>query len=240
MNATLIEAMKAPAVLEKRERGKEVLIRTALIQFYTGTCDAIDEAFAQIPALLKKHGLAEYDNEPLQRSILSEGFAAVQLAVEKRTLDNLAKTSLFPKVRARLAAENVDCIPQGLRDELEATVREINALNKELDLPVDFGALWFKSGKLRIPPKYRAEIEPRYTVEVSSKQRKAVEKFRKAAEAIAELKAEYPNLRYSDYHFQSPDGRTYINSGIISRLANGDKYTDAELLGLLQGNTPTH
>lgn len=240
MNATLIEAMKAPAVLEKRERGKEVLIRTALIQFYMGTCDAIDKALAQLPALLKKHGLAEYDNEPLQRSMLSDGFAAVQVAVKNRTLDRLEKSGLFPKVRERFANENTDAIPQGLRDELEATVREINVLNKELDLPVDFGALWFKSGKLRIPPKYRAEIEPRYTIEVSSKQRKAVEKFRKAEEAIAELKAEYPNLRYSDYPFHSPDGRTYINSGIISSLANGYKYTDAELLGLFQDNTPTH
>jgi len=240
MNNALFEALQTPATLEDAGRGKLVLVRKSMIDHFTGIVDSIDTALAQIPQLLAKYKLQEFDTEPLQRSILQDGFAAVEAAVESRTLRNLEKSGLFPKLQKELAARNVECIPQGLRPELEAACREIQGLISELDIPVDLGALWFRSGKLRVPPKYREDIAPRYTVEVSTKQRKAVEKFRKAAEAIAELKAEYPNLRYSDYHYQSPDGRTYINSGIISRLANGDKYTDAELLGLLQGIELTH
>lgn len=239
MTNALLEARRAPAVLEKKERGKEVLIRTAMIQFFTGTCDAIDEALAQLPALLKKHGLAEYDNEPLQRSMLSDGFAAVQVAVKNRTLDRLEKSGLFPKVRERLANENTDAIPHALRDELEATVREINALNRELDLPVNFGALWFKSGKLRIPPKYRAEIEPRYTLDVSSKDRKTVEKIREAAAIFADLNAQ--GVQVGDEMRVPPSGGSPILApGLITRMAQGSGYSDAELLGLLHGIELTH
>lgn len=239
MTNALLEARRAPAVLEKKERGKEVLIRTAMIQFFTGTCNAIDEALAQLPALLKKHGLAEYDNEPLQRSMLSDGFAAVQVAVKNRTLDRLEKSGLFPRLREKLAVENVDCIPRALRDELEATIREINNLNRDLDLPVDFGALWFKSGKLRIPPKFRAEIEPRYTLEVSGKDRKTVEKIREAAAIFADLNAQ--GVQIADEMRVPPSGGSPILApGLITRMAKGSGYSDAELLGLLHGIELTH
>lgn len=239
MNNALLEARRAPAVLEKKERGKEVLIRTAMIQFFTGTCDAIDEALAQLPALLKKHGLAEYDNEPLQRAMLRDGFAAVQLAVRDRTLNRLEKSGLFPKVRTRLAEENVDAIPQGLRDEVEAVVRGISALNRDLDCAMDFDTLWFKSGKLRIPPKYRAEIEPRYTLEVSSKDRKTVEKIREAAAIFADLNAQ--GVQVGDEMRVPPSGGSPILApGLITRMAQGSGYSDAELLGLLHGIELTH
>lgn len=234
MNNALLEARLAPATLDKREKGKEVLVRTSMINYFTGICNAIDEALASFPVMLKKYGLAEYDNEPLQRAMLRDGFAAVQLAVRDRTLNRLEKSGLFPKVRTRLAEENVDAIPQGLRDEVEAVVREISALNRDLDRAMDFDTLWFKSGKLRIPPKYRAEIEPRYTLEVSSKDRKTVERIREAASILSDLEAQ--GVRVGDEMRIPPSGGSPVLSpGLITRMVRGSGYTDAELLGLLHG-----
>ena len=241
MNNALLEARLAPATLDKREKGKEVLVRTSMINYFTGICNAIDEALASFPVMLKKYGLAEYDNEPLQRAMLRDGFAAVQLAVRARTLERLEKSGLFPKVRTRLAEENVDAIPQGLRDELEATVEGIKGYSKTLDAPIDFETLWFKSGKLRIPPKYRAEIEPRYTLEVSDKDRKTVEKIREAAAIFADLQKHFPTVQIADTMRVPPAGGSPILAqGLITRMANGSGYTDAELLGYLRGIELSH
>lgn len=225
--------------MEKRERGKEVLVRTAMVKFIMENCDSIDEALAQIPALLKKYGMGEYDNEPTQRAILQDGFTAVQVAVRDNTLARLEKTGLFPKVRQRLASENMDAIPQGLREELEALVREIHAYNKDLDTPVDFESLWFRSGKLRIPPKFREAVAPRFTMEVTSKDRNTVEKIRQAAALLAELKER--GVQIADSMRVSPaDGKAYHSPGLLSRMAGGSGYTDSELLGLLHGIELTH
>lgn len=239
MTSTFLEAKLAPATLEKREKGKEVLIRTKMIEYILSTCDAIDEALAQLPALLKKHGLAEFDSEPLQRAMLREGFGAVQLAVRERTLSRLEKSGLFPKVRQRLAEENVDAIPQGLREELGALVDGIRGLNKDLDLAVDFEGLWFRSGKLRIPPKYREAVAPRYTLEVPGKDRKTVEKIREAASLLVDLKAQGVQIA-DDMRISPADGKPYLAPGLITRMASGSGYSDAELLGLLQGIELTH
>ena len=234
MNNALLEARLAPATLDKREKGKEVLVRTSMINYFKGICDAIDEALASFPVMLKKYGLAEYDNEPLQRAMLRDGFAAVQLAVRDRTLNRLEKSGLFPKVRTRLAEENVDAIPQGLRDEVEAVVRGISALNRDLDCAMDFDTLLFRSGKLRIPPKYRAEIEPRYTLEVSSKDRKTVERIREAASILSDLEAQ--GVRVGDEMRVPPSGGSPVLApGLITRMVRGSGYTDAERLGLLHG-----
>lgn len=239
MNNALLEAKFAPATLEQREKGKAVLVRAAMITYLTDTCRAIDAALAEIPQLLQKYKLSDYDTEVLQRSILREGFAAVQVAVRKRTLDRLEKAGLFPKVRERLADENTEAIPQALRDELEATVREIRALNADLDEPVDLEALWFRSGKLRIYPKYYEAIAPRYTLAVTEKERKTVEKIREAACLLADLKGQ--GVQIGDEMRISPaDGKPYLSPGLITRMAQGSGYTDAELLGLLHGIALTH
>lgn len=238
MNSALIEARRAPAVLEKREKGKEVLVRTSMVNYLTDTCRAIDTALAEIPQLLQKYELSEYDTEVLQRSILREGFAAVQVAVRKRSLDNMKKYGLLPKAREEWADKNTEAIPQALRDELEATVREIKALNSDLDEPVNLEALWFRSGKLRIYPKYYEAIAPRCTLAVTDKERKTVEKIRTAAAILAELKAQ--GLQVGDDFRPSPDGKPYLFRGLITRMAQGSGYTDAELLGLLHGIELTH
>ncbi len=239
MNAAFFDAMKAPATLEKREKGREVLVRTRMIQYIMETCDAIDEGLAQIPALLKKYGLAEYDTEPVQRAIIQDGFTAVQVAVRDNTLARLEKAGLFPKVRQRLASENMDAIPQGLREELSTLVGEIHAYNKDLDTPVDFETLWFRSGKLRIAPKYREAVAPRFTLEVSHKDRETVEKIRQAAALLSELKER--GVRIADSMRVSPaDGKAYQSPGLLTRMASGSGYTDAELLGLLHGLELTH
>lgn len=239
MNSALFEARQAPAILERRERGKEVLVRSAMINYFTGLCDALDNAFAQLPVLLKKYDLAEYDNEVTQRAILAGGFDAVQRAVHDRTLLQMEKYNFLPKLRERYARENADAVPRGLRDELEALLREINALNRDMDISLDYASLWFKSGKLRIPPKFRADIEPRYTLEVSSRDRKAIEKIREAAAILAEIQGY--GISIADQMRISPaDGKAYLAPGLITRISKGEGYTDAELLGLFQGIELTH
>ena len=239
MNSELLEARRAPAVLEKKERGKEALVRSAMINYFTGLCDAFDDALAQLPVLLKKYDLAEYDNEVTQRAILAGGFDAVQIAVHDRTLLQMEKYNFLPKLRERYARENADAVPRALRDELEALIREINGLNHDLDIAIEFESLWFKSGKLRIPPKYRADIAPRYTLEVSSRDRKAIEKIREAAAMLVEVKSY--GVQVADQMRVSPaDGKPYLAQSPITRISQGEGYTDAELLGLLKGIELTH
>lgn len=239
MNADLLAATLAPAALEKREKGKEVLVRTAMISYTKGILEAIDSALAEIPQILQKHKLADFDGEALQRAILRDGFPAVQVAVKEHTLKRLEKSGLFPKLREKLAAENVDCIPQGAREELEAVVREINALNSDLQARVDLGALRFSYGRLRVPPKVYEEVAPRYTLEVTPKERKTVEKIREAACICAELKAQGVQIA-DDMRISPADGKPYLAPGLITRMAGGSGYTDAELLGLLHGIALQH
>lgn len=241
MNNALFEARKAPAVLEQREKGKRVLVRTEMIKYIEGICAGIDNALAEIPQLLKKHGLAEYDNERLQRAILQDGVPAVEEAVLNRVSAAMEKGGIIaPKLRRKLALESVEelCTP-ALKQDLEALLREIEGFNKDLDTPVNLETLWFRSGKLRIQPKYLEGIAPRYTLPVEEKELKTVEKIREAAALIADLKAK--GVQVSDAMRVPPaGGNPILAEGLITRMAKGTGYTDAELLGLLHGIELTH
>lgn len=239
MNNALFEATRTPAIYKSAGKGKAVLIRQAMIDYMTGICDAIDAALAQIPQLLQKYKLSEFDNEILQRAILKDGFGAVQVAVYNRTVKSLEKSGLFPQLQKELANKNVDCIPLELRPELEAVAREIKECNRELMEPIDLETLWFRSGKLRVPPKYREGIEPRFILPVPEKDFKTVEKIREAAAILAELKKR--GIQIEDGLRTPPaGGAPILCQGLISRMASGSSYTDAELFGLLQGIPLTH
>lgn len=233
MNYQLMDAQRATPILMEEGRGKFVLVRKGLIDYFTELCTSIDSLLAQIPQLLAKHQLQEYDTEPLQRAILRDGFAAVQGAVYNRTIKNLEKSGLFPKVQKELANKNVDCLPEELRGEIEDLCREIQELARELEEPLDFEALWFRSGKLRIPPKYLEGIAPRYTLPVSDKERKTVAQIRQAAELIEEIKKAGVELSGGSY-LSPADGKLYPTPGLLERLTDGKKYTDAELLAVVK------
>lgn len=240
MNNSLIEARRASATLTTNENGKEILVRESMISYISGTCDALDEALSRIPAVLQQYELSEeYDTEQLQRAIVRDGYAAIVLAVRAHTIARLEQSGLFPKVRAQLAEQNVDALEPSLRDEVEAIVSEINGLNSALDIQLELAGLWFEDGKLRIPPKYRSEIPARYTLAVSSKDRKTVEQIREAATIIRNLQK--AGVQTADEMRVPPAGGSPILApGLISRMAQGSKYSDGELLGLLHGINLTH
>ena len=236
MNAGLLDAKSAPATLETREDGREVLVRDKMITYLTDICDSIDETLAQLPALIKKYSLSEYANEAIYRAMLVDGFGAVQEAVIERTRAKLRQSGLFPKLVEKLAVENVECIPPEFRKELEEVIRGLKDLNAELDvqLPEDFGTLQYISGKLLIPGFYRDEITARYTLSISGKERDTVKKIRRAAAILADLKDR--GLQIADAMRIPPSGGSPILvPGLITRMAAGSEYTDAELLGLVKG-----
>ncbi len=241
MNNALLEAKRATAKLEKREKGKFVLVREQMISFFMDTCKAIDEALATIPQTLKKHNLSDIDGERTQRAILREGFPAVEeaaLAYYERTLEKGG--ILVPSVRRKYALEQEGAVcTEALKQDIEAIVREVRALNTELLPPMDLEGLWFRSGKLRVPPKYLEGIAPACTLEVPEKDFKTVEQIRTAAAILAELKARGVQIA-DDMQISPANGKPYLSPGLITRMASGAKYTDAELLGMLQGINLTH
>lgn len=226
MNSRQIDARRAPATLEKQD-GKEVLVRSSMVSFVLEACDALDATLAQIPATLTQNGLESYDNEKLQREVIKDGGGSVWLAVFNRTLKSLESTGLVPKLSRQYANKNADeAVPHELQQRFDNIAAEISALCKELaeangDNP-DLDRLWFKSGKLRVPPAYREAVAPRFTMEVPSKDRKLVKAMRETAGALADLK------------------RAGVDIAIVSRMANGSEYDDAELLGALTGIILTH
>lgn len=230
MKISLSEARRAPAVLEARERGRFVLVRQTVIDHITEACKAIDSTLAQIPALLEKYGLQEYNTEPLQRAILSDGYAAIEGAVYRNTVEKMAKIGLFPTVQRKYANDNVAAIPAGLKQEIENLLGEIKGYAAELDLAPDFGALWFRSGKLRIPPQYVSAIAPRYEFPVSDKDRKAMERIREAAKILASI--EVPEKEITT----GVTVPAFDPIKIATNIAKGEKYTDAELLGKIALN----
>ena len=226
MTITLDEARRAPATLEKHN-GTEMLIRTKLVAFVMETCKEMDAALARIPALLDEYGLKDYNTEPLQREILQDGSSSVWVAVRDQTMKRLESTGLVPKIRWRLANENADtAVPEEFRQKLNFLVEEIKGYNKHLIMAngeaVNLDSLLFRSNKLRIPPKYLEAVTPRFTFAVPDKDRKTVKAMRVAASTLADLK------------------KCGVNLDTIASMANGKEFTDAELLGLLQGIALKH
>lgn len=238
MNTTLLEAKLAPATLETREKGKAVLIRARMIDYINGICDDIDDALAQFPLMLEKHGLGEYDNERMQRLML-KGFGDVYVEIKDRTRARLDEARLFPKLVEDLATKNADYIPKSFRDELENTVNSIKGFIRELDCPFDLETLCFESGKLSIPKDYRADIEPRYTLKVPDEDHETVKKIREAAGFMSELKARGVHIG-DEMRIPPAGGRPILCPGFVTRMVAGEEYSDAELLGLLQGIELSH
>ena len=100
-------------------------------------------------------------------------------------------------------------------------------------------ALWFKSGKLRVQPKNREAIAPRFTIPVSEKDFKTIEKIRQTSSLMAELKECGVSVA-DEMRLAPPDNKPFFSPGVISRIAGGSKYDDAELLGFLHGIALTH
>ena len=239
MNTALLEARLAPAKLEADEKGKEVLVRRVLLGFFFDTVKSIDDALAQIPELLDKRGLSEFNNEKAQRNILSDGYPAIEKAVIDGTLSKLKHSGLFPRYQQEMAQKNLEYIPKELKDEIEAIRREIKAYASDLLNPIDFDRLTFRSGKLKMYPKYMEGLVPMCTIEVSKSDRKTVEKIRQVAELLADLKAQ--GLQIGDEMRMNPaTDKPILCEGLITRMAKGSKYDDAELLGLLHGIALTH
>lgn len=238
MNTALLEAKLAPATLETREKGKATLTRVAMIDYFNGICDDIDEALSRFPEMLNKHGLGEYDDERMQRLML-KGFGDVYVEIRDRTRARLDGAHLFPKLVEDLATKNADYIPKPFRDELEDTLSLIKGRIRELDCPLDLETLVFESGKLSIPQEYRAAIQPRYTLVVPGKDRETVEMIREAARFMSELQARGVRIR-DEMRIPPAGGQPMLCPGLISRMVAGEEYTDAELLGVLQGMDLSH
>lgn len=238
MNHALIEARRAPGILKKTETG-EVLVRVSMVSYISGILDAIDESLARIPSTLEQNGMQEYNSEELQRQILRDGFDAVRSAVRARTLAKLEESALFPKVRDRLVEENVDAIPRGVDEEITGLVSTIDGLRRELDCDLDTETLVFESGKLCIPTTYREAIEPRYTLPVTEKDREAADEIRQIARSLAKLKKR--GLQIEDRMMIPPrGGNPFLSPGLITRMVQGSKYSDDELVGFLFGIDLTH
>lgn len=239
MNTALIEARRAPARLETDEKGKEILVRRTLLGFFTDTVKGIDDALARIPELLDKHGLSEYDNEMSQRKILSDGYPAVEEAVINGTLSKLKHSGLFPQLQRKMAIQNTEYIPRELKDEIEAVRRDVKAYTADLLNLIDFDRLIFRSGKLKVYPKYIEGLLPSCTIEVSKQDRKTLEKIRQVAELLADLKAQGVQIG-DEMRINPGTDRPILCEGLVTRMAKGSKYDDAELLGLLHGIALTH
>lgn len=240
MNMQLIDAKRQAAVLEERD-GKKVLVRQSLIDYFHGICDEADHHLATVPALLKDYGLADLDSETMQRSILEDGFRAVWDAVFDRTMAQMKAAGLFPNVQREMAEKNANSIPRGdeLRRAIEDAVGAYRVALDQLDRPLADTDLIFQDGCLHIPSEYVAAIGKRYVLPVTDGQVDTVKKIRMAGEIIGELKAQ--GVAVSDEMRMAPNGQRPIQfPGLISRLAAGTTYTDAELLGLLAGIELTH
>lgn len=240
MNVQLIDAKRQAAVLEERD-GKKVLVRQSLIDYFHGICEEADHHLATIPVLLKDYGLADLDSETMQREILDRGFRALWDAVFDRTLAQMERAGLFPAVRRELAEKNANSVPRGdeLRRAIEDAVGAYRVAVEQLDRPLADVGLVYHDGALHIPSEYVDAIGPRYTLPVSAEHENTVKKIRMAGEIIGELKAQ--GVPVSDEMRMAPNGQRPIQfPGLISRLAAGTTYTDAELLGLLAGIELTH
>ena len=240
MNVQLIDAKRQAAVLEERD-GKKVLVRQSLIDYFHGICEEADHHLATIPALLKEYGISDLDSETMQREILDRGFRAIWDAVFDRTRKQLERAGLYPNLQREMAAKNADSIPRGdeLRRAIEDAVGAFRVAVEQLDRPLADTDLIFQDGCLRVPSEYVAAIASRYTLAVTDGQVDTVAKIRQAGTIIAELKAQ--GVPVSDEMRMAPNGQRPIQfPGLISRLAAGTTYTDAELLGLLAGIELTH
>lgn len=240
MNIQLVEAKRQAAVLEERD-GKKVLVRQSLIDYFHGICEEADHHLATIPVLLKDYGLNDLDSETMQRSILDRGFRALRDAVFDRTLAQMQTVGLFPHVQREMAEKNANSIPRGdeLRRAIEDATGAYRVAVEQLDRPLADVDLVYHDGALRIPSEYVDAIGPRYTIPVSAEHENTVKKIRMAGEIIGELKAQ--GVPVSDEMRMAPNGQRPIQfPGLISRLASGTTYTDAELLGLLAGIALTH
>lgn len=242
INNALIEARKAPGVLEKREDGKTVLVRTAMIDYYGGICEMVEGALAEIPEILKRYGLAEYDGEPLQRAILKDGFQAVERAVYDATLARLKKTNFFPGMQEELARKNVESIPGAgaARESLEKVINEIRTACEDIEFPrIDLGALVFESGRLKIPASYFESVRAVYTLEISLNHTETVKKIREAAALMADLEA--LGIQVKDQMRIPPrGGNPILAPGLITRIVGGAQYSDAELIGAILGVQLNH
>ena len=240
MNLALIDAKRQAAVLEERD-GKKVLIRQSLIDYFHGICEEADHHLATTPALLKEHGISDLDSETMQREILDRGFRAIWEAIFDRTLAQMKAAGLFPSLQREMAEKNANSIPRGneLRRAIEDAVGAYRVALEQLDRTLSDSDLVFQDGCLHIPSEYVDAIGPRYTIPVSAENENTVKKIRMAGEIIAELKAQ--GVPVSDEMRMAPNGQRPIQfPGLISRLAAGTTYTDAELLGLLAGIELTH
>lgn len=239
-NNIFYEANRTPAVLQEDKKGNPVaLVRQDMIDAMKGICEDINANLAKIPQLLQENNLSEYDSEALQRDIVRNGFDALQVEVYDRTLRNLEKTGLFPKIRKELATKNADCLPQELRTELDGIRDCIKSSNRDLIRPINLDDLMFEEGKLRIPAEALDFIVPTFTIAISSDDADTVKKIRDAAALMAELK--FRGVQVSDEMCIPPrGGNPILVPGLITRMASGSEYTDAELLGLLHGIQLNH
>lgn len=240
MNVQLIDAKRQAAVLEERD-GNKVLVRQSLIDYFHGICEEADHHLATVPVLLKDFGLADLDSETMQREILDRGFQALWDSVFDRTQKQLERAGLYPNLQREMAERNANSIPRGdeLRRAIEDAVGAYRVALDQLDRPLADTDLIFQDGCLHIPSEYVDAIGPRYTLPVSAEHEHTVKKIRLAGEIIGELKAQ--GVPVSDEMRMAPNGQRPIQfPGLISRLAAGTTYTDAELLGLLLGIELTH
>lgn len=238
----LIDAKMTPGRLETSNDGKTVIVRDSMISYYEALCEYINHDLSEIPKILKKHGLSEYDSEGLQRSILSDGFRAIESAVYDGTLSKLKKIGLFPGVQEKLAQQNIEAIPNShdLRIEIENLAGAVESNLKGLDQPLDPESLVFSSGTLCIPAEYVREIATRYTLPVTEEHLAIAEKIRSVALMLAELKT--CGIQIYD-EIRSPvrgDGHTLQVKGLITRLAEGEEFTDAELISQVLGIPCAH
>lgn len=219
MSAMYEDAKRVTPELTK-DKGTEILVQRTVIDFLTDTIKKLDAKLATIPTLLEQHEItARYSsNELVQRGIIREGFEAVKDAVRADSIDNLKKMGFYGRVQRDLAEQNVSGIPAVLGEDIKWLINDIIGLASDLqEIGFDLGALWFRNGKLRVPPKYQEGLLARFTIEVSKQDRKTVEKLREAVKAVKEAKE--AGLSYD----------------LIRSMANGSEYTDAELLAMLHG-----
>lgn len=238
MNGQLHNAYKVPPVLKSEGRGK-VLIKQGLIDYQTQCFRELDEALARIPDALTRYNLEEFNNETLQRAIISEGSSAVEDAVLKRTLDKLEKSGLFPapKVRREWALKTLEeLLTKQVKNDFNDLSGAVNGCYKSLigPCPALDSLLVFRGGKLRVHPRFIAEIEPRFTLAVDEKHLKHVKKIREAASMVAELDA-MSRKAAEEMEPRPLAGIAYDAADLVTRLARGAVFEDAELVAMVMG-----
>lgn len=242
MTLNLEEAARKTGRLEKVEGKTPIIVRDGMIEYYTALCQSINQDLAGIPKALKQFGLAEYDGEGLQRSILRIGFHAVENAVYDSTLLRLKKIGLFPGVQEELAAKNVEAIPNlnDVREEINNISYNVKTNLEGLDQKIDLESLVFSSGSLCVPREYIEAIPTRYTIPVTDEDLAIVEKLKSVGEIIKLLKTSGIQLNDEIRNPIRGGGPAMVSKGLISQFAEGFEFTEAELVSLVIGIPFTH